>query len=272
MSRLLLALTAVALGSAAPPVHAQPAEPPKDRYALDADRLYFSRIDWDAPLRGEERNPDEFEAYNDTLKHALQFSTAELTARGSRDVTFRDLVLPVGRDFQFKLLTMDGRLKRVRRLEPTKALAAAGVKSLYESWVFPTNYSDPLCLLTIDLPDGVEPALEFNPTRSVTFAGYFFKLIQYESATPDAKNPDRNKVRRAPLLIGRGFTAAPLPSADGGRPWREGFLPGVLAVVGTVAAAAVGLTAWYRRGDRATKAILEARRDRNPFGVPADPS
>ena len=236
-----------------------------DKYALDGDRRHFSLIEWDAPVRGEERNPDEFEAYNDTLLHAKLFPADELLEHASRDVTFRDLVVPTGKDFQFKLLSLDGRLKRVRRLEPTKALKAAGVADLYECWIFPTNGSDPLCLLTLELPEGLKPAMEYNPSRSVKFAGYYFKLIQYESAAPNPKTPDRNVVRRAPLLMGRGFTVAPEVSRDGGEAWRAGFLPGLLAVVGGVAAAAFGLTWWYRRGDREVKAAFEARRDRNPF-------
>lgn len=266
MSRFfLVALTVCLSGVVAPRAAAQ-----ADKYALDGDRRHFSLIEWDAPVRSEERNPDEFEAYNDTLMHARLFTTAELLAHASRDVTFRDLVRPAAKDFQFKLIAMDGRLKRVRRIEPTKALAALGVANLYECWIFPTNGTDPLCLLTFDLPDGVEPTMAFNPTRSVQFAGYFFKPIQYESAAPDAKTPDRNVVRRAPLLIGRGFTATPVAARDGSDPWREGFLPGLLAILGGIGAVAFGLTWWYRRGDRAVKAAVEARRDRNPFPESSD--
>jgi len=260
MSRFCLLTFATLLGVAAPRAVAQ-----ADPYVLDGDRMHFSHVEWDAPVRSEDRNPDEFEAYNDTLLHARLFTTADLLAHASRDVTFRDLVRPAGKDFQFKLLAMEGRLKRVRRMEPTKPLLAAGVANLYECWIFPAGGTDPLCLVTLDLPDGVAPAMEFTPTRTVQFAGYYFKLIQYESAAPSPKSPDRNVVRRVPLLMGRGFTVTPEPSRDGGRVWREGFLPGMLAVLGGVAAAAFGLTWWYRRGDRAVKAAVEARRDRNPF-------
>ena len=260
MSRSTLLAIVVLLGVAAPRAVAQ-----IDQYVLDGDRRHFSLIDWDAPVRGEDRNPDEFEAYNDALLHARLFTTAELLGHASRDVTFRDLVVPTAKDFQFKLLALDGRLKRVRRLEPTKPLKAAGVTDLYECWIFPTAGSDPLCLLTLELPDGVEPAMDYKQSRAVQVAGYYFKLMQYESATPNPKTPERNVVRRAPLLIGRGFAVSPEPSRDGGAAWREGFLPGLLAVVGGVVAVALGITGWYRRGDRAVKAAVEARRDRNPF-------
>ena len=260
MSRFtLIALTAL-LGVAASRAVAQ-----GDKYALDADRRHFSLVEWDAPVRGEDRNPDEFGAYNDVVLHARLFSDADLRANASRDVTFRDLVVPTARDYQFKLLAFEGRLTRVRRLEPTKPLKAAGVANLYECWVFPTGVSDPLCLLTSELPEGVEPALDVKPVRTVTLAGYYFKLMQYESRTPNPKTPGRDVVRRAPLLIGKSFAVTPEPSRDGGAAWREGFLPGLAVVVGSVVAVAFGLTAWYRRGDRAVKAAVEARRDRNPF-------
>ena len=107
-------------------------QPPLGKYDLDADRFHFSRVEWDAPVKSEDRNRDEFEAYNDTLIHAKQFTADELISAGNRDVTFKDLVKPVGRDFQFKLLTMEGRLKRMRRLVPTKPLLAVGFQNLYE--------------------------------------------------------------------------------------------------------------------------------------------
>jgi hypothetical protein len=258
----LLALALVAL--AGNPVVAQP-PPPPDRFALDADRFHFSRVEWDAPVRSEGHNPDEFLAYNELIEFARQFTTAELLAHGSRDVTYRDLVRPAGKDFQYKLLAFTGRLKRVRRMEPTKPLKAAGVADLYECWVFPANVTEPLCLVTTELPTGIEPKLEFAPTRNVRFGAYYFKLMQYESAEPLKDRPGHNVVRRAPLLMGRGFEVEPLPDTDGGAPWREAFLPGMIVLVGGLIAAGYGLTWWFRRGDRAAKAAIEQRRDRNPF-------
>lgn len=240
-------------------------QPPLGKYDLDADRFHFSRVEWDAPVKSEDRNRDEFEAYNDTLIHAKQFTADELISAGNRDVTFKDLVKPVGRDFQFKLLTMEGRLKRMRRLVPTKPLLAAGFQNLYECWVFPKNGADPLCLLVSELPPGIEPAMDYTPAKNVTFAGYYFKLMQYESAAPNPNEPTRNQIRRAPLLMGRSFVVVPEPEVDSGKAWREGFLPGLLAVGGAVVAATLGLTLWFRRGDRTLRQALENRRSQNPF-------
>ena len=240
-------------------------QPPLGKCELDADRFHFSRVEWDAPVKSEDRNRDEFEAYNDTMIHARQFTADELISAGNRDVTFKDLVKPVGRDFQFKLVTMEGRLKRMRRLEPTKPLLAAGFLNLYECWIFPKNGADPLCLLIAELPPSIEPAMDYTPTKNVTFAGYYFKLIQYESAAPNPKEPTRNQIRRAPLLMGRSFVVVPDPVIDSGKAWREGFLPGLLAIGGGIVTVTLGLTLWFRRGDRTLRQALDNRRSQNPF-------
>jgi hypothetical protein len=65
--------------------------------------------------------------------------------------------------------------------------------------------------------------------------------------------------------MARSFTLRPVPDADGGRRWRTGFLPGALAIAGGVTAIALGLTWWFRKGDRAVYREMNSRRDQNPF-------
>ena len=86
-----------------------------------------------------------------------------------------------------------------------------GFQNLYECWIFPKNGADPLCLLVAELPPGIEPAMDYTPAKNVTFAGYYFKLMQYESAAPNPNEPTRNQIRRAPLLMGRSFVVVPEP-------------------------------------------------------------
>jgi hypothetical protein len=264
----LRAAVAVALGLALGGAAA--GQPPAggDKYAIDPDRFIFARVEDDAPVRSEAENREEYDAYNEVLLHARRFPPAELEAHATRDVTLRDLVQPVRQDFRFKLVYFEGRLKRVRRLEPTAPLRAAGVTDLYEGWVFPGTGRDPLCVLTTALPPGLAPALEYTPTRPVAVAGYSFKRIRYESAEDDPKEPGQKVVRRVPLLLAHSLTLRPEPDADGGRPWRTGFLPGMLAIMGAIAAVTLGLTWWYRRGDRAARRALAARRTANPFDGP----
>ncbi len=244
---------------------------PADRYALDPDRLSFKGVEDDAPVRGEADNPLEFEAYNVVLLHARQFAAGELAAAANRDVTFRDLVLPVRQDFWLKLVALDGRLLRLRKYEATKPLQAAGVSHLYEGWLYPSAGDAPLCFLATELPAGLDPSLTYSPAVPVTAAGFVFKLMRYESAEPHPTDRDRGRLRKAPLLMGRSLILRPKPPADTSDPWAGGFVPGFGLVVGGLLAAAFGLTAWFRRGDRAVKQDLTARRHQNPFAEDTAP-
>jgi hypothetical protein len=253
-----LALAALVAGTG----HAQAPDP----YTIDRDRLYLSRVDDDRPVRSEDENPQEFLAYNEILLRAHRLPTADLEKHASRDVTFADLVVKTRTDYQFKLLYFEGRLKRLRRLEPTKPLKEAGITDLYEGWMFPRDGDQPMCVLTTELPPGLEPALEYKPAKPVVVAGYSFKLIRYESAEKSANDPTQQRVRRAPLLIAHSFTLLPQPDTDGGKPWRTTFLPSMLGMMALIGAVVVGLTLWFRRGDRTVRRELDERRGRNPFG------
>ncbi len=256
---------AVAAALAVAGAAAGQAPDPADKYKIDADRFQFAQVRDGVPVRSEAENRDEYESYNDVLLHARQFPADELEQHADRDVTFADLLGKTRNDYRFKLLYFEGRLKRLRRTEPTRPLAAAGVTDLYEGWVFPRNGTDPMCVLTTELPPGLASGPDdFEPARPVAVAGYFFKVIAYDAAEKDPKDPTRQRRRLAPLLMARSFTPLPTPDADGGRAWRTGFLPGMLGVMAAVAAVVLGLTVWFRRGDRAARRALD-RHDRNPF-------
>ena len=62
------------------------------------------------------------------------------------------------------------------------------------------------------------------------------------------------------------FRVLPEEDTDGGKPWRTGFVPGILGLVGGISAVALGLTWWFRRGDRRVRTELAARKAQNPFG------
>lgn len=267
---LVLGFSGLAAGVsvAQPPQSPSPAPVAVDPCAetrIDPDRLHFRYVRDDAPVQHEAQNQQEFEAYNEVLALAHSFPVEKLEKCANRDVTFPDLVKDVRKDYQFKLLYFEGRLKRLRKLEPTKQLADKGVKNLYEGWMFPKNGSDPMCVLVTELPAGLEPAVEYGTPKPVTVAGYSFKLIRYESAEPDPKHQGQGRVRRAPLLMAHTFTLLPEEPADAGKAWRNGFVPGILAVVGGISAVVLGLTWWFRRGDRTLRREIAGRRAQNPF-------
>ena len=284
--RLTLLALLIAAGPAAaqppevaPPPHAASLEPtrppdpeppanPADPCAatrIDRDRLHFRYVRDSAYIQHEDQNEQEFRAYNEVLLHAHRLPVATLERCANRDVTFLDLVKEVRKDFQFTLVYLEGRLKRLRRLEPTRPLAEAGVTDLYEGWMFPKDRADPICVLVTELPPGLAPARDFDPGRPVAVAGYSFKLLYYESSEKDPNNPKKNVVRKAPLIMGHSFTLLPEPAGDGGESWRTAFLPGMLAVVAGIGILVLGLIWWFRRGDRRVRIELDSRRDQNPF-------
>ncbi|MGL6094450.1 MAG: hypothetical protein ACRC7O_01440 [Fimbriiglobus sp.] len=238
---------------------------PATQYTLDTDRIIFSDVEYDAPVRGEDKNRGEFMAYNEVVLHARNFPDYELRKAARKAITFRDLLSKAGRDFQFDLLFFDGRLAQLRDVKPTKPLAAAGVTALYEGWVFPTNGADPMCVLLTELPAGLEPSAAYSPAKPVSFAGYYFKLIQYESANPDPKL----RIRRAPLIIAKTLTLGAVPPADEDidGSWWYGFLPGMVGMFALIGSVVVGMTWFFGRGDKAHKrAIADLREKNNPFG------
>ncbi len=237
---------------------------PKDKYRIDRDRVIFKSIEDDSKVRSQDQNPEEYEAWNEVLLFARQFPTAELEKHARRDLTFADLFQDVRQDYKLDLVYFQGRLIRLRKLEPTKRLTEAGVPAVYEGWLVPTDEptGNPVCVLITDVPPGLEPALAMS--QWVGFAGYSFKLMRYES---QEKRLDNQQFvwKRAPLLMGRSVTLLADPTAPvTDISWRGTFLPAVAVLLGSVLVVFGGLAWWFRRGDRRAKAEIEAARS-NPF-------
>lgn len=248
-----------------------------DRFKLDKDRFDLARVEDDAPVRGEEElGGHEFRMYNELLLRLREFPVNEMEACARKGLSFRDLVKDVRRDYQFELVYFKGRLKRLREAKPNRPLAEGGVKTLYECWVFPDDAADPMCVVTTELPEGLTPAKEYSPGKPVAFAGYSFKLMQYESSQANPKDPTQFVRRRAPLILAKSLTLLPGPEPYDDTKWRNGFVPGILALLGVIVAVIVGLTWWFSRGARNLQRELGSRYDKqNPFAAgtetPASP-
>jgi hypothetical protein len=241
--------------------------PPAPEVALDKQMRVFKRIDDDAPMATWEKNWEEVVAWNRVLLHARKFSPDQLEAAARRGVGFADLFREVRRDYKLDLIHLEGRLIRVRRMEPSEPMREAGIAAAYEGWLIPRGeYDHPVCVVFTELPEGVEP---YRPDQRsldkwVSFAGYSFKLLQYESGEARADDPKKKVWKRAPLLIGHAVTLRPDPAAGLASSWWGTFVPallgGLLLIVGT----ALALSWWFRRGDRVARQEIEAVR-RNPF-------
>jgi hypothetical protein len=265
--------------SAVPAFADPPAPPAADQNRPDTrfekDRLYLYRVTDFSPLKAGGGDRDvEHQAYCDLALHAHGFRAADLLTAARKDVSHADLMAKndvLREDVRFELIRLDGRLKRLKRIGTYPELQAAGIADRYEAWVFPTDTDNPVCVHLTEAPAGVEPADDVTPGRRVTVAGFFFKVIRYESAEPNPKKKEQNLIRQAPLLVGRALVVdtTPEPVTDGNVLVK--LLPAVLAGGAVLVLLLVGLSVWLRRTDRGTRAYA-AKRDRNPFaGPPPEP-
>lgn len=248
-----------------PPVTPEEATKVQREILLDRDRFIFSEVEFDAPIRGEGKNPAEFDAYNEVLLHARQFPTLELEKAANRDLSYRDLYQESGRDFQFDLVYFEGRLKRLVDIKPNSRLEEMGVKHLYEGWMFPKDGSIPICILVTEKPEELSTSQEYPEAVPIRYAGYFFKLIHYHAREKRDDDPSRNKLMRAPLIIGHSFTIDPTwNQADDDDGDLMLFL-GWFGMIGLVTGLAFGLYFYFRTGDLQHKNTMKNMQTNNPF-------
>ena len=246
-----------------------PPMPAGDPTALDKDvRVYKFIKDKAAMIRNAptEATWPEVAAYNRVIRHAARFTAEELEAHARTDLKFADLFEETRADYKLDDVRFEGRLISLRRITPVNEwLVAAGVTTLFEGWLIPADEprGNPVCVIFTEPLAGVEPTGRVN--KWVSFAGYYFKLMRYESQEPDPKAPGKNLDKYAPLLIGRGPVARPDPDGYTSSVTWSAFMQivifgGIVLIVGAAA-----LTWWYRGGDRQAKQQMDAVRHRNPF-------
>ncbi|MGR5411094.1 hypothetical protein ACP3VV_20065, partial [Vibrio sp. PNB22_8_2] len=80
-------------------------------------------------------------------------------------------------------------------------------------------------ILFTELPEGIRPGRKLENTW-VSFDGYYFKLIRYETAEEVAKG--KFQWRRAPLLIGHRPTPMPAPEHTSALSFGGTFVPAVV--------------------------------------------
>src|SRR5438067_4622921 len=164
VAALAVALVGVAQGqtpqppagpSAADALDARPPLPPEEpkrppaaaEYRMNPDRRIYTEIQDGFPVQSEQQNPDEYQAWTEVVNFARTRTVAGLERYAARDLTPEDLVRspstrssPTGGSvFRLALVRFDGKLTKVRRVEPTKALAELGLKDLYEGWLVPVD-------------------------------------------------------------------------------------------------------------------------------------
>jgi len=157
-----------------------------------------------------------------------------------------------------KVVTLKGRLVRLRKIEPTAMGAQAGVPRLYEGWIINEAYgANPSVVLVSSLPEGIAPAESMDIDVEVN--GFFYKRYRYESAGP---GPDGASYRKAPLVMGREIRRIPMvPVVDSSeKKAMSALLPWFLALVAGTGGLIAFLTFWMgRRDDRVRKRIKQLR-------------
>lgn len=207
----------------------------------------------------------ELAAYNRVLLHASRFPAEELERYARTDVTFADLFGDARLDLRLKAVRFEGRLISLRRTDANPELRAAGVAHVFEGWLVPKDEprGNPVCVTFTEPLEGVEPVGRVD--RWVTFAGYSFKKMRYESMEPDPKNPKKNLDKYAPLLVGKRPVVRPDPRDYTAPATWSAFVQWVVGGLVVMVGGAAALTWWYRGGDRAARRQIDAVRGKNPF-------
>jgi hypothetical protein len=233
---------------------------------IDKNLKVFKAIKDDARMAdGNSDNWGEAVAWNRVLLHARRFTPEELETNARGEVTFADLFEPIRKDYKLELVKFEGRLLMVRQMKPSEKLRAAGVETAYEGWLVPQNEprGNPISIVFTDpLPDGLELG---RVNKWVSFAGYSFKLMRYESGERKSDDPTKYVIKRAPLLLGRAIIVQPDPDAQNKVSWNSFVQVAVAVIIGLLTLAA-GITWWFRRGDRQAKQEIITHRSKNPFG------
>jgi len=263
---------AIAMPIAADGPATEPSPDLKKATAYEKGRLFLKVIDQEELLIGNASRP-EHETFCDLAIHAHRFTTDELLSVAHRDVGHADLMLKndaLRENWRYELVRFDGRLKRLKRIGTYPELEKAGIAELYEAWIFPKNTDNPICVILTEVPDGIVPDLDYSPSKPVTVAGYYFKILRYESDQPNAKTPGKGLARQAPLLIGRSLILrtdiGPSPSAA-----LPALLPIVILGAGLVVGGLVLFTVLLRRSDAGLRRY-RIRAKQNPFPDAANPA
>jgi hypothetical protein len=253
------------VGRSVTPQAERPANP---EAKLDKNLRAFRMIKDDAPMTLANATKEEYSAWNRVLLHARRFSPSDLEAVARKDVEFHQLFKDeTRRDYKLDLVYFEGVLVMLRKMELSQRLKDAGVETLYEGWLIPKDEpsGNPICVVFTDLPPDIPiPEKASSVNRWVSFAGYSFKRIRYESQERD-RQKDSAKWKAAPLLLGHGVQTKPDPRKESPLTWSGTFVPMALGVVIGLVVIAGALTWFFSRGDRKARREIDANR-KNPFG------
>lgn len=203
-----------------PPLPADaPRKKPPAEFAINTDRLMFSKIEDFKPVAAQADNSDEYSAWVEVVMHAKRFATADLEAGATRDLTPIDLIKQTRVWLRCELIRFDGKLVCARRL-PVPAFfrdnPESGVKEMYEVRLVPLNESPltPVSVAFLELPEALAKVRDAKPGEWVdadgwfSAAGFFFKLMSVPG--------EAGKLVNVPVMIGKSVTPLPGPPVPTG--------------------------------------------------------
>jgi hypothetical protein len=261
---------------ALPPLRAELLNRVTDSQPLPVLPADFAQIDPNklppAKARQLDRDLSEIEVYCEALEKAYRFKAPAFASavRSNLNLTPAHL-MQEPRKYRGEVVHVEGHVRRVRRFDPPMMAEQAGVRDLYEGWLFDKAYgASPICIVFTELPEGLSIAEKMD--QPVTFDGYFFKRYRYQAADGKAEG------REAPLLIGNApvLVAAPVaatPPADSG--WSTSLLVGFMVLVLGSAGLVLWLIWWFRKGDHQVRARIASATaptfvDPIPSGLPVE--
>jgi hypothetical protein len=214
------------------------------------DRDLLAGVEDRTPVQSANENYAEARAYDYLMVHAHRQPVAELQKEGRTDLAFVHLFEEPAK-YRGQLITLKGRLLRLRRFDPTPLGVKEGLKDLYEGWLLADgSVTNPFGILASEIGPGLKPGEKLD--REVTFTGYFFKRYRYQAG---------DGWRDAPLLIGRSIEpTSPTPASTPPALLGSVYMPLIFGILGTTLVLALAL-AWYlRQGDRQVRVRLEELR------------
>jgi hypothetical protein len=234
--------------------------PPLDPDWLDdiKDGRPLPNIAGKAPDEVAKADRAMIKAYNQALVQAFQLPV-DVFQKTVKDKEWDHLRFPhlwkEPRIHRGKVVTVNGRLVRIRKYDAPRDAQAQGVKHVHEGWVFgETKGAHPYAVIFPILPEGFEVAESMN--RPVTFHGYFMGKIRVRVPEKDID---------VPLLIGPTLVAGKAGAhaeEEEPTPFPLVALMGIVAVLAGVVTLIFLISWWFRKGDSQIQERLTALQDR----------
>ncbi len=217
------------------------------------DDFQFPKTGAKDPDKVTQQEKNEIEAYSEALVTVAKVPATAFAAGAKENhfVTYSHLFQEPWK-YRGKVVSIKGRLKRLRKEEAPVEARRQGVDFFYEGWIFPeTKYSTPLCVAFAKLPDGVK--IGENIDHEVRFEGYFFKRYLYLASD--------GKPMKTLFFFAPTFTVTDPPAGnDAGLSMTTMIVTGIPVVAAVTVILMGTLNWWFRRSDAAVKARLAAAR------------